>query len=187
MDHGAREPLPELAIANGAPAVLVGVLAQDGVQIDRWIGVVREELEAGADNIPLGMLELLLFDQSGYATDLLAEVGQNMTIGVALVVLVLFVTRGVRAAVVVALVLSVVTLATLATMNAIGLPIHQMSVTGLIVALACWSMQRLSCRMRCAVGCRRAWREAMLLTMRSGVCPRRFWRPPSQRRWPLRR
>jgi multidrug efflux pump subunit AcrB len=130
-----RDPATELALANGRPAILVGVLAQDGVQIDRWMGFVREELAARSDVVPVGLSEVLMFDQSTYTADRLAEVGTNMAIGVALVVAVLFVTLGVRAAAVVALVLPVVSLATLATMNFIGLPIHQMSVTGLIVAL----------------------------------------------------
>lgn len=135
IDRGPRAPAAEYAIANGKTAVLVGVLAQDGVQIDRWMGFVRAELAAGADLVPLGIEETLLFDQSTYTLDRLAEVGTNMAIGVGLVVAVLFVTLGLRAAAIVALVLPVVSLATLATMNFIGLPIHQMSVTGLIVAL----------------------------------------------------
>ncbi len=135
IDRGPRAPAEEYAIANGSPAILVGVLAQDGVQIDRWMGFLRDELAAGADLIPLGIEETLLFDQSTYTLDRLSEVGTNMAIGVALVVAVLFVTLGLRAAAIVALVLPVVSLATLATMNFIGLPIHQMSVTGLIVAL----------------------------------------------------
>ncbi|MEO1639261.1 MAG: efflux RND transporter permease subunit [Pseudomonadota bacterium] len=135
ITRGMREPAAEMAIANGRPAILVGVLAQDGVQIDRWMTFVREELAEGATLIPVGMTETLMFDQSTYTIDRLAEVGTNMAIGVALVVAVLFVTLGVRAAAIVALVLPVVSLATLATMNFIGLPIHQMSVTGLIVAL----------------------------------------------------
>ncbi len=135
IDRGPRSPGSEYAIANGRPAVLVGVLAQDGVQIDRWMSFVRDELAAGAPQIPLGIEETLLFDQSTYTLDRLADVATNMAIGVALVVAVLFITLGARAAAIVALVLPVVSLATLATMNFIGLPIHQMSVTGLIVAL----------------------------------------------------
>ncbi|MEL7114788.1 MAG: efflux RND transporter permease subunit [Pseudomonadota bacterium] len=135
IDRGPRLPVSEAALANGKPAVLVGVLAQDGVQIDRWMGFVREELAEGRAAIPLGIDEVLLFDQSVYTLDRLADVGLNMAIGVGLVVAVLLVTLGVRAAAIVALVLPVVSLATLATMNMIGLPIHQMSVTGLIVAL----------------------------------------------------
>ncbi|MEO0938745.1 MAG: efflux RND transporter permease subunit [Pseudomonadota bacterium] len=135
IDRGPRDPAAEYAIANGKPAILVGVLAQDGVQIDRWMGFVRAELAAGADLVPLGIEETLLFDQSTYTVDRLAEVGMNMAIGVGLVVAVLLLTLGFQAAMIVALVLPVVSLATLATMNFIGLPIHQMSVTGLIVAL----------------------------------------------------
>jgi multidrug efflux pump subunit AcrB len=77
----------------------------------------------------------LVFDQSTYTAERLAEVGGNMALGVGLVVAVLFVTLGLRAALIVAVILPVVSLASLATMNAIGLPIHQMSVTGMIVAL----------------------------------------------------
>ena len=135
ITRGPRAPGEEFAVANGRPAILVGVLAQDGVQIDRWMGFVREELSSGSDAVPVGLSEVLMFDQSTYTADRLAEVGTNMAIGVSLVVAVLFITLGVRAAAIVALVLPVVSLATLATMNFIGLPIHQMSVTGLIVAL----------------------------------------------------
>ena len=135
IDRGPRAPASEYAIANGKSAILIGVLAQDGVQIDRWMGFVHEELAAGAELVPLGIEETLLFDQSTYTLDRLADVGTNMAVGVGLVVAVLFVTLGLRAAAIVALVLPVVSLATLATMNFIGLPIHQMSVTGLIVAL----------------------------------------------------
>jgi multidrug efflux pump subunit AcrB len=58
-----------------------------------------------------------------------------MALGMALVIGVLLVTLGWRPALLVALVLPVVTLASVATLNALAVPIHQMSVTGLIVAL----------------------------------------------------
>ncbi|WP_420861328.1 efflux RND transporter permease subunit [Algirhabdus cladophorae] len=135
ITRGMRTPASEMAMANGKRAVLVGVLAQDGVQIDRWMSFVRGELAAGQATIPVGLSETLMFDQSTYTADRLSEVGTNMAIGVALVVAVLFITLGLRAAAIVAVVLPVVSLATLASMNFLGLPIHQMSVTGLIVAL----------------------------------------------------
>ncbi|MEM1387846.1 MAG: efflux RND transporter permease subunit [Pseudomonadota bacterium] len=135
IERGVLDPAESRALANGRPAILIGVLAQDGVQIDRWMGFVRDELASGKANVPSGISQALMFDQSTYTADRLADVGLNMAIGVSLVVAVLFVTLGVRAAAIVALVLPVVSLATLASMNFIGLPIHQMSVTGLIVAL----------------------------------------------------
>ena len=135
IKRGPKTPAEDLAFANGKPAILIGALAQDGQQIDRWMGFLHEELSVGSASIPLGMEETLLFDQSTYTVERLGEVAVNMAIGVSLVVAVLFFTLGARAALIVAAVLPVVSLATLASMNLIGLPIHQMSVTGLIVAL----------------------------------------------------
>ncbi|MEM1164086.1 MAG: efflux RND transporter permease subunit, partial [Pseudomonadota bacterium] len=69
ITRGAKTPASELAIAEGRPAVLVGVLARDGVQIDRWMGFLRAELEEGAAAIPVGLSERLMFDQSQYTAD----------------------------------------------------------------------------------------------------------------------
>ncbi|MEO0485968.1 MAG: efflux RND transporter permease subunit [Pseudomonadota bacterium] len=135
ISRGIRTPTAEIAIANGQPAVLVAALAQDGVQIDNWMSWVREELAAGADAVPFGLSEDILFDQSTYTVDRLQDVALNMAIGIGLVIAVLLVTLGLQAALIVALVLPVVSLATLATLNFMGIPLHQMSVTGLIVAL----------------------------------------------------
>jgi len=135
VERRPRSPVAEMARHAGQPAVLVSAVLDDGLQIDAWAADLRAELDAFAPSVP-GALELaLIFDQSTYTADRLAAVGGNMAMGVGLVIAVLLVTLGLRAALIVAIILPVVTLATLFTMNIIGLPIHQMSVTGLIVAL----------------------------------------------------
>ena len=139
---------------------------------------------SGCGFCPYGISETLLFDQSGYTLDRLADVGINMAIGVAIVVAVLFVTLGVRAAVIVAVILPVVGLATLATMNFIGLPIHQMSVTGLIVALGLMVDAAIVMTDESAEG----WRMAFLGRWRwatpCAACSRLLLRRPSQRPCP---
>ncbi|MEM0899700.1 MAG: efflux RND transporter permease subunit [Pseudomonadota bacterium] len=135
VERQAKSPGSEFAYHNGRPAILIASTLEDGLQVDVWAGFVREEIDAFQTALPGGLELDLIFDQSGYTVDRLAEVGTNMLIGISLVVGVLLITLGVRAAFIVALILPVVTLATLATMNFIGLAIHQMSVTGLIVAL----------------------------------------------------
>ncbi|MBW4708133.1 efflux RND transporter permease subunit [Roseobacter sp. YSTF-M11] len=135
ISRGPRLPLAEQALHNGAPAVLVAAKLEDGLKVDVWIARVTKALAGFQAQAPGGISVELIFDQSRYTAERLAEVGGNMAIGVALVVGVLLITMGVRAALIVALILPVVSLATLATMNIIGLAIHQMSVTGLIVAL----------------------------------------------------
>ncbi|MBV6658418.1 MAG: efflux RND transporter permease subunit [Devosiaceae bacterium] len=135
LSRGPRTPSTEVALTNGRPAVLVAAKLESGLQVDIWSGFVRDVLDDYQDVMPDGLSLDLTFDQSGYTADRLTEVGTNMAIGVALVVGVLLITLGLRAALLVALILPIVTLASLFTMNFLGLAIHQMSVTGLIVAL----------------------------------------------------
>ncbi len=135
ITRGARLPVAEAALYEGRPAILVSATLSEGLQVDRWMKTLRTALAQQAESLPLGLSIETVFDQSRYTTERLAEVGVNMALGVALVVAVLFVTLGGRSALIVAMVLPVVTLASLATLNALAVPIHQMSVTGLIVAL----------------------------------------------------
>ena len=135
ITRGPRLPQSEIAFYNGNPAVLMAAKLESGLQVDVWSGFVRDEIDAFQDRVPMGTSLDLTFDQSRYTADRLTEVDTNMAIGVSLVVGVLLLTLGLRSALIVALILPVVTLATLFTMNYIGLAIHQMSVTGLIVAL----------------------------------------------------
>lgn len=135
IERGPRAPVAEAALQNGRPAILVAAKLEEGLQVDVWAGEVHDALARFEATLPAGMALDLVFDQSTYTSDRLAEVGANMALGVALVIAVLLVTLGLRPALIVAVILPLVSLASLATMNAIGLPIHQMSVTGMIVAL----------------------------------------------------
>ncbi|MTI43968.1 multidrug efflux pump subunit AcrB [Roseibium hamelinense] len=135
VEKGIREPVDELTFAAGQPAVLVAAKIADGLQVDSWMERVRERLERFEADMPYSISHELIFDQSLYTIDRLSGVGQNIAIGMTLVVAVLLITMGLRSALIVAMVLPVVTLATFSTMSMIGLPLHQMSLTGLIVAL----------------------------------------------------
>ncbi len=135
ISRGPREPADAHALSDGREAILLSVMVSDGLRIDQWMSWMQDELSDFTKTLPASIEAVQIFDQSEYTGERLRDVALNMAIGVALVVAVLFVTLGLRAALVVALVLPLVSLATIASMNFIGLPLHQMSVTGLIVAL----------------------------------------------------
>lgn len=135
ITRGPRAPLSEAALFRGQPAILVSAKLSEGLQVDRWMVDIRAAVETQRQVLPWGLVIETVFDQSVYTLDRLAQVGLNMAVGGALVVAVLFLTLGWRSALIVALVLPVVSLASVATLNALAVPIHQMSVTGLIVAL----------------------------------------------------
>lgn len=135
VTRGPRLPVAEAALFQGRPAILVSAKLSEGLQVDRWMDDIRAAVSLQAEELPWGLSLETVFDQSRYTIERLTEVGLNMAVGVALVIVVLFVTLGWRSALIVAMVIPVVSLASVATMNALGVPIHQMSVTGLIVAL----------------------------------------------------
>lgn len=130
-----EDPISAFAMSQGRDAILLAVMVEDGRRIDQWMASLQKELDAIRADLPASLALTQVFDQSAYTADRLSEVAINMALGIALVLAVLLVTLGVRAALIVGLVLPLVSLATLASMQFIGLPIHQMSVTGIIVAL----------------------------------------------------
>ena len=135
VTRGAREPAVETALHRGETAILVSAKLEEGLQVDRWMARVQARVERFVASLPVGLQVELVFDQSRYTVERLHVIVVNMAQGMALVILVLFLTLGWRSALIVALALPVVTLASVATLKALGVPIHQMSVTGLIVAL----------------------------------------------------
>lgn len=135
ITKAARSPPSSIAYSDGAPAVLVAAQMDDDLQVDRWMARVHLALAEFEAALPGGLEHRLIFDQSGYTRDRFIDVGVNMALGVALVIAVLLLTLGVRGALVVATILPLVSLASVATLSFLGVPIHQMSMTGLIVAL----------------------------------------------------
>ena len=130
-----QTPPRTAAYTDGRPGVLLGVAMQEGLQVDRWSRDFGAFLDAYRAQAAAGIAIQTSYDQAGYTERRLREVIENLAIGVLLVLLVLLFTLGLRAAAVVAVILPLCTLSSLLIMYQIGLPIHQMSVTGLVVAL----------------------------------------------------
>ncbi len=128
-------PPPSMALVEGRRGILVAIAMQEGLQVDVWSRRLDQLIEDYRAAAPAGISIETSYDQSGYTETRLQEVATNLLVGIALVILVLLLTLGWRAAVVVAAVLPLCSLISIAVMYYVDLPIHQMSVTGLVVAL----------------------------------------------------
>jgi len=135
VEKRVKTPTDSIAFAGGERAILIAPRMETGRRVDLWATDLRATLDDFRTEMPAGLSLDLVFDQSEYTGKRLAAVAQNLLIGVALVVAVLFVTLGWRAAIVVGMVLPLASLIALPVLKALGIPIHQMSVTGLIVSL----------------------------------------------------
>jgi multidrug efflux pump subunit AcrB len=128
-------PPASMALAEGNRAILVGVSMRDGLQVDKWSQGFSAFADNYRQNMPAGITLENTYDQSRYTVERLAGVTQNLALGIALVLLVLLVTLGWRAAIVVAIILPLCSLMSITLLHYLDVPIHQMSLTGLVVAL----------------------------------------------------
>ena len=135
VERTVRQPPASLALVEGREAVLIAARMEDDLQVDVWAARVNGVLDGFEAQLPGGLHIHRLFDQSTYTNDRLSGVAVNMLIGMGLVISVLFITLGWRSALIVALVIPLATILSVAGLRLVGVPIHQMSVTGLIVAL----------------------------------------------------
>ncbi|QYJ74152.1 efflux RND transporter permease subunit [Shewanella sp. FJAT-52076] len=130
-----KTPPDTLALLSGERGIMVSARMLNNTRVDKWLAQVRStvaELEAG---MPANIEVQWLFEQESYTVTRLGELAMNLLQGFIIILLVLMLTLGLRNAFVVSLSLPLTALFTLACMRAVDLPIHQMSVTGLVVAL----------------------------------------------------
>ena len=129
------EPPSDLALIDGRPGIAVAVRMDASRRIDQWAQQARRVLAEMQQRLPRGIGLQLVFDQSRYVEERLSSLQKNLVIGALLVVIVVGVMMGWKAALLVGAALLLSSLMVLAGMRLLGLPIHQMSVTGLIIAL----------------------------------------------------
>ncbi len=130
-----QSPPASYALSNGERSILMGVEMDAGYQVDRYSARFDQFLDSYKRLAPDGLNITIAYDQSGYTKDRLQDVAGNLLAGITIVLLVLLVTLGWRAALVVAVVLPLCTLLSAVGLLYLQVPIHQMSMTGLVVAL----------------------------------------------------
>ena len=135
IEKTVNYPPTEIAMVHNKQAVVVATRMLPNLRIDQWSASVKKELSAFSKTLPSNISLEVIFDQSSYTETRLSDLVSNIAVGFAIIAVVLMITLGWQAAVIVALSLPLTVLFTLSVMNFYGLPIHQMSVTGLVVAL----------------------------------------------------
>ena len=135
VTRGIREPVSELALIGSKPGVSLGVLMESGNRIDLWAKRIREQLEDFRQRVPNGIKLEVNFDQSGYVETRLDNLISNLLFSAFLVVAVTFVGMGWRSSLIVGAALPLTVFAVFGELQIFGIPIHQMSVSGLIIAL----------------------------------------------------
>ena len=130
-----RDPAGAIGFSKDKQSVMVAARMKSDLRVDDWTERSMAAIAEFEANLPVDISHEIIFSQAAYTSDRLTEVAQNMLVGVTLVIAVLFFTMGWRSAMVVAIVLPLTAMLSLSILQFLAIPIHQMSVTGLIVAL----------------------------------------------------
>ena len=135
VDRVIADPPSQIGQIDGCNALLVAAMVRQTSRIDQW----RSELEVVIEEFkttlpPIIELETVL-DQNNYVQGRLGELIANLLIGSLAVMVVVWILMGWRNALMVSTALPLVSMAVLSGMRFMSVPIHQMSVAGLIIAL----------------------------------------------------
>lgn len=135
VSKGIAVPASELSLVNGQPAIALAVFVAPTYRIDRWAQAAEQALAEVRQQLPSGLDLQVIFSQNGYVADRLNSLIVNLLLGAGLVFGVTFFMMGWQSALIVGLALPLSSFMVLGFMQLLGIPMHQMSITGLIVAL----------------------------------------------------
>ncbi|MEE2527262.1 efflux RND transporter permease subunit [Hyphobacterium sp. HN65] len=134
IERGVRTPEQAMAYFNGDRVVYVAGFLQPELRVDVWSDRAREVVNIFAAENP-GVIVDIVFAQSDYVEARLNGLSVNLGYSALIVFAVLFLLMGWRAALIVGSALPLTVLFVLFLIRVFDEPLHQMSVTGLVVAL----------------------------------------------------
>jgi multidrug efflux pump subunit AcrB len=134
VEKGVRTPPASFATTDGRRTVLVAAYLQPELRADLWSDAADAVVADFAASVP-GIRVETIFRQGDYVDDRLHGLAGDLAMAALIVFAVLFLMMGWRAALIVGSALPLTILAVLILTRIHGEPLHQMSVTGLVVAL----------------------------------------------------
>jgi multidrug efflux pump subunit AcrB len=135
VEKGIVNPPNKLAIVSGKPGVSVAVFVESGKRLDRWSKNARQVLSEFEKELPSSIELKILLEQNSYVEARLNNLISNLFFGAILLFLVTIFMMGWQSAIVIQTALPLSIAIVFGCMTLMGIPLHQMSVTGLIVAL----------------------------------------------------
>ncbi len=132
---GIEDPATNMAFSNGKRAIFVTAYISANQRVDLWGASAREIVSDFAAEIPSDIGVDVIFDQSKYTEARLNGLAMNLVFSALIVFAVLFFVMGWRAAIAVGMALPLTVALVLTLFKFFSFPLHQMSVTGLVISL----------------------------------------------------
>jgi multidrug efflux pump subunit AcrB len=135
IQRGTPNPPPAKAIIGDLPGVVVGAQVRDESRIDWWNQEAMSVLEAFRKDLPDGVELDVIFNQMPYVEVRFSELLSNFLLGGFAVFLTTLVFLGWRSAIITSITMPLTCLLVLSMLMFMGIPLHQMSISGLVIAM----------------------------------------------------
>ena len=129
------DPPRSLAFHGSERVIFVNAKMQPGLQIETWTKNALATLNKLEASLPDGIALDVVYLQNTYTGDRMVSLGTNLVFALILVLLLLIWMMGLRSALTVGIALPLSGAMVLVGMMYLQIPLHQMSVTGLIISL----------------------------------------------------
>ncbi|MEO0423851.1 MAG: efflux RND transporter permease subunit [Pseudomonadota bacterium] len=133
--QGWRTPERNIALYQGHRSVLVAARPVVTERIDLWGEQARETIATFRSELGTQFEIDLVFDQSEYVDDRLSMLTSNLFMGAAVIMVIVLLLMGWRAAIIVGLALPLSSAIAMFGLATAGLQLHQMTIFGLLIAI----------------------------------------------------
>ena len=135
ISQRAVTPIESYSIVDGKPSVIVEVSGSFNQRIDEYVNRANKVVEDFRQGLPEEIAVVPIYEESYYLNNRFNELTSSISFAFILVLLLSAFLLGLRSAILVALILPLTLSAVLFICQLIGLPLHQTSITGMIIAL----------------------------------------------------
>ena len=135
VTKGLADPVRVLDFHDGRRSITVGAFIQPNQRVDQWAERARRMVADFSGEVAAPVAVEVVFDQSHYTNQRLGGLTRSLGFSALIVFAVLFLVMGWRAALVVGTALPLTVCLVLILFNLFSMPLHQMSVTGLVISL----------------------------------------------------
>jgi multidrug efflux pump subunit AcrB len=135
IEKSIKSPPSAQVVLRDQPSIVLGVLVRAETRLDLWASEVNAIIERYQADLPPGVAFETVFEQSPFVKSRINTLMLNLLFGGLAVTLTVLLFMGWRSAFIVGSALPLGCLMVLTAMHWMKIPIHQMSVTGLIIAL----------------------------------------------------
>ena len=135
ISQQAVTPIESYSIVDGFPAVIVQVTGSFNQRVDEYVSSANDVVASFKSDLPEEIVVLPIYEESLYVEKRFDELTSSIGFALFLVLALSAFLLGLRSAILVALILPLTLCSVLFICQLTGLPLHQTSTTGMIIAL----------------------------------------------------